>query len=300
MEQKIGTVIDLVKRSVKGNFTAQELLHLKEGVPYDSPTMFNPEQSPDKLIDDMCDLAYFAAASNKLQLNHCEQMARVGLCYARYAYNCLHDKIPKKGSIFNGQDVAEETLKIIEDMCATMDMLVDVQKMEVDRRKKEGDSGSESGRRDSGSDNDDDHENKSEEDDTEEDEEDDAKEEELRKEEENRGKDDVDEPKPNTLSHHINRKCVVTKGCSGYYGPNLKRHLRNVHVRKGQIHEEHVATYFAMGHKPKKRRGPPRLTKGGKKMKGRWKRWCPEEGCNYLGCYLPDFSHLAINAIALP
>lgn len=80
MEQKIGTVIDLVKRSVKGNFTAQELLHLKEGVPYDSPTMFNPEQSPDKLIDDMCDLAYFAAASNKLQLNHCEQMARVGLC----------------------------------------------------------------------------------------------------------------------------------------------------------------------------------------------------------------------------
>ena len=90
-----------------------------------------------------------------------------------------------------------------------------------------------------------------------------------------------------TFSHHLSRKCVVGHHCC-YEGPNLKRHLKNVHVRKNHISEEQVEKYFAMGLEGKKKRGPPIKTKAGKKTKGRWKRWCPQPGCHYLGPYLSE------------
>ena len=90
-----------------------------------------------------------------------------------------------------------------------------------------------------------------------------------------------------TYSHHLSRKCVVGHHCC-YEGPNLKWHLKNVHVRKNNISEEQVEKYFAMGLEGKKKRGPPIKTKAGKKTKGRWKRWCPQPGCHYLGPYLSE------------
>ena len=73
----------------------------------------------------------------------------------------------------------------------------------------------------------------------------------------------------------------------GYEGPNLKRHLMNVHAKKGHIEAADVGKYFAMGLKPKRKRVPKRFLGQGKTTKGRWRRWCPEKDCNYLGCYLP-------------
>lgn len=87
----------------------------------------------------------------------------------------------------------------------------------------------------------------------------DMAEEEASKEEEDR----QSEPHQKTSSHHLNRKCLVGRGCSGYIGPNLKRHLQNVHVQKNHICED-VERYFAMGLDPKKRRGPRRKGKSGK------------------------------------
>lgn len=72
-------------------------------------------------------------------------------------------------------------------------------------------------------------------------------------------------------SHHLSRKCVVGHRCT-YEGPNLKRHLRNVQVAKKHIVDEQVDKYFAMGLEGHRRRGPPVITKAGKKSKGRWKR----------------------------
>ena len=79
---------------------------------------------------------------------------------------------------------------------------------------------------------------------------------------------------------------MVGYGCS-YEGPNLKRHLVNVHVKREQILPNQVGKYFAMGLQGHRKRGPTEKTKAGKKMKGRWKRWCLEPGCFYLGAYLP-------------
>ena len=90
-----------------------------------------------------------------------------------------------------------------------------------------------------------------------------------------------------SITHHLERKCVVGHGCN-YEGPNLKRHLTNVHVKKKHIHQNQVNKFFAMGLQGHKKRGPTVKTKSGKKLKGRWKRWCPQPGCDYLGSYLPQ------------
>ena len=49
-----------------------------------------------------------------------------------------------------------------------------------------------------------------------------------------------------SVSHHVDRRCVVGRGCS-YVGPNLKRHLKNVHVKKGHIFLNQVDKFFSMG-----------------------------------------------------
>ena len=71
--------------------------------------------------------------------------------------------------------------------------------------------------------------------------------------------------------------------CRGYRGPNLKRHLTKVHLRKNDIAEEDIDCLFQMGVGARKRRGPRMKTR-----KGRWKRWCPRSGCSYLGPCLPQ------------
>ena len=68
-------------------------------------------------------------------------------------------------------------------------------------------------------------------------------------------------------SHHLARKCIVGHHCT-YQGPNLKRHLRNFHVRKGHIGEREVDRLLAMGFRGNKKRGPARENKGGAKIKG--------------------------------
>lgn len=90
-----------------------------------------------------------------------------------------------------------------------------------------------------------------------------------------------------SISHHVDRRCMVGHGCS-YVGPNLKRHLTNVHVKRGHLLLEQVEKFFSMGSDGHKKRGPARKSKSGKKMKGRVKCWCPQANCHYLGPYLPQ------------
>jgi len=68
----------------------------------------------------------------------------------------------------------------------------------------------------------------------------------------------------------------------------LKRQLTNVHVKKEHVHQNQVNKYFDMGSQGHKKRGSIVKTKSGKKLKGRWKKWCPQPGCDYLGSYLPQ------------
>ena len=217
-------------------------------------------------------MAYFAAALNKLQLQHCKKVARTALSYALYVYDILFDRRANVVSNLNGQDVAEDALEIVRDLCATTDMLLDVNKQECAKQEEESTEG---GSVQSGDD-----------EDAWEDEESEG--EDVKEKDEKDVKEEGQQLKTQNTSSHRNRMCLVEKGCAGYVGPNLKRHLTNVHLRKNHISEEDIDRYFSLGLHHRKKRGPPRKTKKGKTIKGRWKRWCPEPGCDYLGAYLPQ------------
>lgn len=236
--------------------------------------------------DDLSEFVYFAAAAEKLELQFTARMARTAVKYCMYAYNCLSDKTPTVHPVLNGQDVAEDTLTLVKDISLTTDMLLKVEQMEASRREEEGDTLGEDGEGEEGED------AKEEQDEKEESEGEGEKNEEEKDEEEGEGEKDEDEDekgqagveedeeddnngdnqKRNPWSHHIDRKCMVPSGCRGYVGPNLKRHLQNVHYQKGHITKQDVDKYFALGLDPKKTRGPKRTTRGGKTIKGRWKR----------------------------
>lgn len=199
-------------------------------------------------------MAYFAASLNKLGLNHCEEMSQKALSHIMYVYSILHDKHPKVVSTLNGIDVADEILETVKELCPTLHLLMEVNGLEEKRRAGEGEEGKE--RR------------------------------EDEEEEEKKGDKDEDLNTTTRISHHLDWACMVPKR-KGYVGPNLKHHLREVHAKKGQIDTDDVDRLFAMGLDSKKR-GLKRIQKSDKSIKGRWKRWCPEPGCEYLGTYLPE------------
>ena len=238
---------------------------------------------------------------NKCQLPYCEEVVRKALSYALYAYQILLDKKAKTVNILNGEDIAEETLEIVRDICGTTDMFLLANKLEKKRSKQDKDrkdgeevsedgTESEEGVSEDGTESEEEvakdgtmskegKDSQKENDDHDEDE--DSKAEDMKKDAQ-KGEEKT------TFSHHLNRKCLVKKGCAGYHGPNLKRHLINVHLKKNHITEADVDRYFQMGVDAKNKRGPPRKNKKGKPMKGRWKRWCPIPNCSYLGAYLSE------------
>lgn len=80
MEEKLSSMINLLEQA-------------SDGYDYNSPTQFNPEVSRKQVKDDLCKIAYFAAALDKLQLHHCETITRTALSYALY----VHILFDKKG-----------------------------------------------------------------------------------------------------------------------------------------------------------------------------------------------------------
>ena len=290
MEKKLANVTTLLKHAKNNNKAALEILHLNEGFEYQPPQPVVIANN-DVIKDDLCTLMYMAAAADRLGLSSVEGIARRAIQYAMYTYNCVVDRRPRLSNILNGADVADEVENFIQDMCQSLDMLLKVDKVEKKRRQEKGDifqEGDEGGNE--------------KEDGEEHQEEDNSEQHQSEGEESQEGEEDAEPEKgmkmkktkkkklkqrmPSDEGHHLNRKCVV-KGCSGYEGPNLKRHLQKVHGKKGHIQVAEVGKYFAMGLKPKKKRGPKRSVGDGKTTKGRWRRWCPERGCSYLGCYLP-------------
>lgn len=129
MELELSLVIDLLKHSYDGNKTALQLVRLEDGYQYELPPAFKPNDSKkdkvakSKLKDDMTSLVYFAAAANKLELDCIEKIARLGLSYCLYTYECLTDNKRRSSFVLNGSDVAEDVLLLVQDMCQTVDML---------------------------------------------------------------------------------------------------------------------------------------------------------------------------------
>ena len=97
MEEKLSSLIKLLEQASDGDENNLRRLHLADGYDYNSPKQFNPEVSKQQVKDDVCEIAYFAAALDKLQLQHCEKITRTALSYALYVYNILFDKKGQRG-----------------------------------------------------------------------------------------------------------------------------------------------------------------------------------------------------------
>ena len=106
-----------------------------------------------------------------------------------YAYNCLSEKTPTVHPVLNGQDVVEDTLTLVKDICLTTDMLLKVEQMEASRGEEESDTLGEDGEREEGED------AKEEQNEEEESEQEGEKNEEEKDEEEGEGEGDKDEDK---------------------------------------------------------------------------------------------------------
>lgn len=268
MVEKLSTLIQLLNSAKEGDPTSLQLLRLKEGFLFKSPSTFDPETGQEQMKDDLCDLIHFAAAVRHCQLSHGEKVIGTTVSYAMFVYQTLFGGRFEDVIELQGDDVAGEILEVVKDICSTTDMFLKANTLEQKRLSETSDDEGDTGDRDDGND-----AYRSDQD------------------EQSEGEEIEDEEgqvkEKNAQSRHLDRKCLVGKGCV-YYGPNLKRHLRNVHLKKNEISEQDVGRFFHMGVNPKKRRGPPIKTKPGKKSKGRWRRWCPQPNCGYLGAYLAD------------
>ena len=81
--------------------------------------------------------------------------------------------------------------------------------------------------------------------------------------------------------HHKTTRCRVT-GCA-FKGQDLLRHLRRVHLKKGEISGEGLSGFNKIMSQGNKARRP---RSQGQRSQGRLKKWCPVEGCGSLVSYL--------------
>ena len=293
MSESISNVVKLFQGAKDGDARSLSLLKLHEGYVYDAPAVLDPSKCEDvnEIRDAVSEFAYLVASFKKLGLEHCEKKSRVALSYMLHVLESASGRRARAVKSLDGEGIAEECLEVVKDLSETSEMLVKINEMEGRRLKtlktlKEW-------RRKSVLVNDGSKDSKETEEEQSDDESHDDEGESDEEEDEDSSTDDetgedpqVTKPKPTT--HHVNRKCLVKTGCAGYCGPNLRRHLVQVHANKHHIRENNVDRYFAMGLHYKRKRGPRRTDKKGKSVKGRWKRWCPEPFCTYLGAYLPE------------
>ena len=82
-----------------------------------------------------------------------------------------------------------------------------------------------------------------------------------------------------TSSHNQNVQVQIVHYCS----------LLKVHYSKGELSKEDVERLFALSCAGPKKSGPIRSykKKSGPPSKRR-RQWCPVEGCNFLGAFLPQ------------
>ena len=285
MEKRLPNVLKLLEGAKDGDEECLRLLKLQHGYDYDPPPVFDPAKCKDmdEMRDAVSELAYLVASFKKLGLDHCERKTRVALSYMLHVLEAQTGKKAKTVKNLDGEGIAEDCLGVVTDLCGTADLLVIINDMEERRLQKLKDNeGSE-----------DSMEEEEQSDDKSDDDKSENEEEEGESEEEGSTDDDdigeeAEDATSKSSSHHVNRKCLVKSGCAGYCGPNLRRHLVNVHANKNHIRHQDVDRFFAMGLHYKRKRGPSRVDKKGKAVKGRWKRWCPEPFCPYLGAYLPE------------
>ena len=134
MESELSAVIKLLERSAEGSEEALEVLGMNNGFNYSFPRPFDPEKcSKSSLKENLIQTAFFAAAASKLGLDGCEKVACMAIRHMMYSYSCLYDKPLNLDELLDGQDLSEDMLAFVGELCRTMDMLRMVEGKEAER-----------------------------------------------------------------------------------------------------------------------------------------------------------------------
>ena len=131
MEKQLSSLISVLEQTVAGDENCLELLDLHDDFRpsplFDIPPPFNPDEvDKTKLEEDIMQTLFFASAAHKLHLDTSQDVALRSLSYSKYVYECLYQKRLNLPEILDGQDLADEILEIINDMCNSTALLESV------------------------------------------------------------------------------------------------------------------------------------------------------------------------------
>ena len=282
LDKELDRVIELLERASLEDEWALDILGMQEGVDFDLPQPFDPTKDKEKLEREVRLMVYHVAGLGQCQLSHIQQISERMLSYVLYAYHTFVKEPLSHALVLEGPAVAHSCLEAVEDVLSTVEMLRRAQEIEESRGRRrpgvgEGESDESDGQME-----------------VEEEKAEVAGRHPAEREEDvevSRGGEVVTAQKEEEggspgKGHHLDRTCKVA-GCRGYTGPNLRRHLRDVHLQRLHIGEDDVGRLFQLGKEGQEARGPRRRTSGERKRLGRRKRWCPIPGCDFLGAYLP-------------
>ena len=124
MEKELSSVIRLLEGSAKGSVEELKILDLEAGYDYTIPKPFDPEKcSIAELKKMILQTSFFAAAATKLGLEGCEEVACMAMRHMLYTFWCLYEKVPTLDEPLDGEDLSEDMLQLVKDLCRSIDML---------------------------------------------------------------------------------------------------------------------------------------------------------------------------------
>ncbi|PFX17367.1 hypothetical protein AWC38_SpisGene18303 [Stylophora pistillata] len=328
LDVELNSIVSLLGEAAVGDPVALRRLRLHEGCDFVGPQVFNPITSMEDVESDLVQMIYFCASIQHLQLQHMEKCTLKALSYMLYVYECLLDKSFLANRNLEGSEVSAGSGEILQDIIDTVEMLREAKQRHQEKVQKRGESNVKRVPSEEEDTSNEEWRPGSSASDSSEDESSDGKggagvkgvaeRKSLGKESADKGgagvkgvraerksleeesavcrepQGEVFQTKKTEMvvrgkqrSKKVDRTCKVPS-CKGYTGPNLKRHLMDVHLNKKEIFDEHVDRLFNMGLSKTPLRGPPRKNTKGRLLKGRRKRWCPEPFCGFLGSYLPQ------------
>ncbi|XP_022791810.1 uncharacterized protein LOC111331049 [Stylophora pistillata] len=262
---------------------------------FSPPDAYYPTDTGQSLAMALYDFYNFVVATEFCNLRHVSSVTCRMMSHVQYVYQSIAKRRFKCSRSLKGKEVATRAHNVLKDTCRSVAMCRSVQRLhkrrvETMRREanREGDVTNDS---------DADPDWSTQETDTFEDGE--VPQAELGQQEDGESEEEGEtsqkgaepEKEPKTLACKTARRkrpCLVP-GCKGFSRVNLKRHLTKVHYSKGELSKDDVERLFALSCAGSKKSGPIRQYAKKKSVpQVKRRRWCPVEGCNFLGEYLPQ------------
>ncbi|PFX23629.1 Retrovirus-related Pol polyprotein from transposon 17.6 [Stylophora pistillata] len=242
LDKELDRVIELLERASLEDESALDILSMQEGVDFDLPQPFDPTKDKEKLEREVRQMVYHVAGFGQCELTHIRQMSERMLSYVLYAYLTFVKEPLSHALVLEGPAVVHSCLEAVKDVVSMVEMLRRAQEIEESRGRSrpgvgEGDSDDSDGQME-----------------VEEEKAEVAGRHPAEREEDvevSSGGEVVTAQKEEeggspAKGHHLDRTCKVA-GCRGYTGPNLRRHLRDVHLQRLHIGEDEVGRLFQLG-----------------------------------------------------